>query len=159
MDLPGYGGWREGFWFEGVEFGRAKAGSVEEVAARITGGAERKKGRGMRVRMIARIRAGGRDDENSTAYYAYIDGERYVLSRNPHLLLRMAGARRYQQVFGRYGFDYVMDCEALGVGRRAHDSPVYRVKSLPNGWYGWCIDIRYLLDGWMMMPRAWDRLE
>jgi hypothetical protein len=26
------------------------------------------------VRMIARIRVGGRDDENSTAYYAYVDG-------------------------------------------------------------------------------------
>jgi hypothetical protein len=71
----------------------------------------------------------------------------------------MAGARTYQQAFGKYGFDYVMDCEAFRVGRRVHDSPVYRVKSLPNGWYGWCIDIRYLLDGWMMMPRAWDRLE
>jgi len=35
----------------------------------------------------------GRDDESSTAYYAYVDGERYVLSKNPHLLLRMAGAR------------------------------------------------------------------
>ena len=93
-------------------------------------------------------------DESSTAYYAYVDGERYVLSRNPHLLLRMAGAGRYQRVFGKHGFDYVVDCEALGVGRRAHDSPIYRVKSLPNGWYGWCIDIRYLLDGWMVMPRA-----
>jgi hypothetical protein len=41
--------------------------------------------------MIARIRVGGRDDENSTAYYAYIGGERYVLSKNPHPLLRMAG--------------------------------------------------------------------
>jgi len=45
----------------------------------------------VRVRMIARIRVGGRDDENSTAYYAYIGGERYVLSKNPHPLLRMAG--------------------------------------------------------------------
>jgi hypothetical protein len=27
------------FWFEGVELGRAKAGSVDEVVARITGGA------------------------------------------------------------------------------------------------------------------------
>jgi hypothetical protein len=26
------------FWFEGVELGRAKAGGVEEVVARITGG-------------------------------------------------------------------------------------------------------------------------
>jgi len=83
--------------------------------------------------------------------------ERYVLSRSPHLLLRMAGARRYQQVFGKHGFDYVMDYGASE--GRAHDSPVYRVKSLPNGWYGWCIDIRYLVDGWMMMPRAWERLE
>jgi hypothetical protein len=48
--------------------------------------------------MIARIRVGGRDDENSTAY----------------LLLRMAGARRYQWVFGRYGFDHVMACEVFG---------------------------------------------
>jgi hypothetical protein len=32
--------------------------------------------------MIARIMAGGRDDESSTAYYAYVDGERYVLSKN-----------------------------------------------------------------------------
>jgi hypothetical protein len=31
---------RRRFWFEGVELGRAKAGSVEEVVARITGGAE-----------------------------------------------------------------------------------------------------------------------
>jgi hypothetical protein len=97
----------------------------------------------------------GADDENSTAYYAYID-ERYVLSKNPHLLLRMAGAKRYQQVFGKYGFDHVMDCEALGVSRRAHDSPVHRVKSLPNGW---CIDIKYLVDSWVMMPSVWNRLE
>jgi hypothetical protein len=68
----------------------------------------------VKVRMIARIRVERRDDESSTAYYAYVDGERYVLSRNPHLLLRMAGAGRYQQVFGKHGFDYVMDCEALG---------------------------------------------
>jgi len=67
--------------------------------------------------MIARIRVGGRDDENSTAY----------------LLLRMAGARRYQWVFGRYGFDHVMDCEVFGVSRHTHDSPIYHVKSLPNG--------------------------
>ena len=46
----------------------------------------------MRVSMIARIRVGGRDDESSTAYYAYVDGERYVLSKK-HLLLRVAGAR------------------------------------------------------------------
>ena len=45
------------------------------------------------------------------------------------------------------------------MSRRAHDSPVYRVKSLPNGWYGWCVDIRYLVDGWVVMPRAWERLE
>jgi len=79
------------------------------------------------------------------------------LSRDPHLLLRMAGARRYQQVFGKHGFDYVMDYGASG--GRAHDSPLYYVKSLPNGWYGWCIDIRYLVDGWMIMPRARERLE
>ena len=86
----------------------------------------------MKVGMIARIRVGGWDDESSTAYYAYVDRERYVLSRNPHLLLRMAGAGRYQQVFGKHGFDYVVDCEALGVGRRAHDSPIYRVKKPPK---------------------------
>jgi hypothetical protein len=56
--------------------------------------------------------------------------------RETHLLLRMAGAKNYQQVFGKYGFDHVMDCGALGVGRRAHGSPLYRVKSLPNGWHG-----------------------
>jgi hypothetical protein len=87
-----------------------------------------------------------------------VDGERYVLSKNQHPLLRMAGAKKYQQVFGKYGFDH-MDYEALGVSRRAHDSSVYRVKSLPNGWHGWCIDIRYLVDDWMVMPRAWERLE
>jgi len=54
----------------------------------------------------------------------------------------------HQQVFGKYGFDHVMDCGALGVGRRAHDSPLYRVKRLPNGWHGWCIDIKYLVDSW-----------
>jgi len=102
---------------------------------------------------------GRRDDENSTTYYAYIDGERYVLSRNPHPLLRMAGARRYQQVFGKHGFDYIMDYGALGVSRRAHDSPVHRVKSLPNGWHGWCIDIRYLVDSWLVTLRTWERLE
>jgi hypothetical protein len=69
--------------------------SVEEVVARITGGAvDRAEGK-RRVKIIARIRVGGRDDESSTAYYAYVDGERYVLSRSPHLLLRMAGAGRY----------------------------------------------------------------
>ena len=102
---------------------------------------------------------GRRDDENSTAYYTHIDGERYVLSKNPHPLLRMAEAKKYKQVFGKYGFDHVMDYEALGGCRRAHDSPVYRVKSLPNGWYGWCVDIRYLVDGWVVMPRAWERLK
>ena len=50
----------------------------------------------VKVRMIARIRVKRRDDESSTVYYAYVDGERYVLSRNLHLLLRVAG--RYQQV-------------------------------------------------------------
>ena len=88
-----------------------------------------------------------------------MDDERYVLSKNPHLLLRMAGARRYQQVFGRYGFDYVMDYEALGVSRRAHDSPAHRVKSLPNGWHGWCIDIKYLINDWTVTLRAWEGLE
>ena len=92
------------------------------------------KKRRVRVRIIARIRVGGRDDESSTAYYAYVDGERYVLSRNPHLLLRMAGAGRYQQVFGKHGFDYVMDYGASE--GRAHDSPAHHVKSLPNGGYG-----------------------
>jgi len=51
---------------------------------------------------------------------------------------RMDVAKRYQQVLGKHGFDYVMDCEAPRVGRRAHDSPLYHVKSLPNGW---CIDV------------------
>jgi hypothetical protein len=73
--------------------------------------------------------------------------------------LRVAGAGRYQQVFGKYGFDYVMDREVLGVSRRIHDTPAYRVKSLLNEWYGWRIDIRYLVDGRVMMPRAWERLE
>jgi hypothetical protein len=85
-----------------------------------------------------------------------VDGERYVLSKNPHLLLKMAGAKKYQQTSGKYGFDYVMDCEVLGGCRRAHDPPLYHVKSLPNGW---CIDIRHLVDSWMVMSRAWDRLE
>ena len=31
--------------------------------------------------------------------------------------------------------------------------------SLPNGWYGWCIDIKYLIDGGVIMPRAWERFE
>ena len=127
-------GWRR-FWLEGVELGKAKVESVEDVVARITEeavdrGAEWEKRR-VRVRMIARIRVEGRDGESSTAYYAYVDGERYVLSRNPHLLLRMAGAGRYQQVFRRYGFDYIMDYGASE--GRAHDSPAHRVKSLPNG--------------------------
>jgi hypothetical protein len=153
-----------GSGFKVLSLGGLKAGSVEEAVARITGeaddrGAEGKKGRMVRIRMVARIRAGGRDDESSTAYYAYVDGERNVLSKNPHLLLRMAGARKYQQVFGKHGFDYIMDCEVFGVSRRAHDSPLYRVKSLPNRWYGWCIDVKYLVDGWMVMPRAWERLE
>jgi len=34
-------------------------------------------------------------------------------------------------------FDYVMDYGASE--GRAHDSPVYHVKSLSNGWHGWCI--------------------
>jgi hypothetical protein len=51
-------------WFEGVELGRAKVGSVDEVVAKITGGAddrgaeEEKRGK-VRVRIIARIRVGG----------------------------------------------------------------------------------------------------
>jgi len=78
------------FWLEGVELGRAKVESVEEVVARITEeavdrGAEWKKRR-MRVRIIARIRVGGRDDESSTAYYAYVDGERYVLSKKAPII-------------------------------------------------------------------------
>jgi hypothetical protein len=63
FQVMGDGGRR--FWFEGVELGRAKAGSIDEVIARITGGAddrgaeeEKKRGK-VRVRMIARIRAGG----------------------------------------------------------------------------------------------------
>jgi hypothetical protein len=28
-----------------------------------------------------------------------------------------------------------------------------------NGWHGWCIDIRYLVDSWMVTLRAWERLE
>jgi hypothetical protein len=35
----------------------------------------------VRVRIITRIR--GRDNEYSTAYYAYVDGERYVLFKEP----------------------------------------------------------------------------
>ena len=90
FQVMGDGGRR--FWFEGVELGRAKVESVEDVVARITGGADdrgaegekkREKRRRVRVRIIARIRAGGRDDESSIAYYTYIDGERYVLSKNP----------------------------------------------------------------------------
>jgi hypothetical protein len=91
-----------------------------------------------------------------------MDGERHVMSRNPHLLLRMAGARTYQQVFGKYGFDYimgyyVMDYEAFGMSHYIYDSPVYRVKSLPNGWYGWCIDVKHLIGSRMIMPRASKR--
>jgi hypothetical protein len=52
---------RRRLWFEGVELGRAKVGSVEEVVARITGagdrGAEGKR-RKVRVKIIARIRVG-----------------------------------------------------------------------------------------------------
>jgi len=48
------------FWFEGVELGRAKVESVEDVVARITGGAvDRLRGKRRRVRMITRIRVGG----------------------------------------------------------------------------------------------------
>ena len=75
------------------------------------------------------------------------------------MLLRKKSGWEVSAGLGKYGFGYVMDCEALGVGRRAHDSPIYRVKSLPNGWYGWCIDIKYLIDSWVVMPRAWERLE
>jgi len=60
FQVMGDGGRR--FWFEGVELGRAKVESVEEVVARITGGAvDQAKGkkRRVRVRMIARIRVGG----------------------------------------------------------------------------------------------------
>ncbi|MCL7394201.1 MAG: hypothetical protein LZ169_05175 [Thaumarchaeota archaeon] len=68
--------------------GGPKAGSIDEVIARITGavdrGAEGEKKR--RVRIIARIRAGGRDDENSTAYYAYVDDERHIPSRNTSII-------------------------------------------------------------------------
>ena len=52
---------RRRLWFEGVELGRAKVGSVDEVVARITGagdrGAEGKR-RKVRVKIIARIRVG-----------------------------------------------------------------------------------------------------
>jgi hypothetical protein len=78
-DFSGYGG-----WWEEVLVGKAKAGSVEKAVARIIGEAERKKGR-VRARRIARIRAGGRDDEGSTAYYAYIDGERHVMSKKTRI--------------------------------------------------------------------------
>jgi hypothetical protein len=53
--------WRR-LWFESVELGRAKVGSVEDVVARITGGADEHGAEGekkRRVRMIARIRIGG----------------------------------------------------------------------------------------------------
>jgi hypothetical protein len=38
MSLPSNGGWGRRFWLEGVELGRAKVESVDEVVARITGG-------------------------------------------------------------------------------------------------------------------------
>ena|GEM_PF-3718207 len=63
---------------------------MEDVVARITGaddrGAERRRRGGSELLLGSRL---GWDDENSTAYYAYIDGERYVLSKNPHLLLNL----------------------------------------------------------------------
>ena len=72
----------------------------------------------------------------------------------------MAGTGSYQQVFGRHGFDYIIGCEILfGITRYIHDSPVYRVVSLPNGWYGWCIDIKHIIDGRVITPKAWERLE
>jgi hypothetical protein len=41
------------------------------------------------------------------------------------------------QAFGKYGFDHIMGYEALfGMSRYIYDTPVYRVVSLPNGWYG-----------------------
>jgi hypothetical protein len=58
-------------------------GSVDEVIARI-------RGELLIAGLRGRRRGGpellldqgwGRDDENSTAYYAYVDGERYVLSK------------------------------------------------------------------------------
>jgi hypothetical protein len=66
--------------------GGLKAGSVEKAVARITGEAVDRGGEGekkgmVRVRIITRIR--GRDNEYSTAYYAYVDGERYVLFKEP----------------------------------------------------------------------------
>jgi hypothetical protein len=85
-----------------------------------------------------------------------MDGERHVMSKNPHLLLRMAGARTYQQVFGRHGFDYVMGYEAFGISCYIHDTPVYWVKSLPNGWYGWRIDIKHLVDGQVIIPPSFS---
>jgi hypothetical protein len=51
----------------------------------IAGLRERRRG-GSELLLGSRL---GWDDENSTAYYAYIDGERYVLSKNPHLLLNL----------------------------------------------------------------------
>jgi len=50
---------------------------------------------GLAVREGWEVERGLAERGRGTAYYAYVDGERYVLSRNPHLLLRMAGARRY----------------------------------------------------------------
>lgn len=51
---------RKRIWFEGVELGRAKVGSVEDVVARITGADDRRTegrrgGRMVRVRIIVRI--------------------------------------------------------------------------------------------------------
>jgi len=54
---------RRRLWFEGVELRRAKVESVEEVVARITGGADDRGAergrRRVRVRIIARIKVGG----------------------------------------------------------------------------------------------------
>jgi hypothetical protein len=49
----------------------------------------------------------------SNSILSYVNGERYVLSKNPYLLLRMAGTKKYQQAFGKHGFDYIMDCEVF----------------------------------------------
>jgi len=84
------------FWLEGVELGRAKVESVEEVVARITEeavdrGAEWKKRR-VRVRMIARIRVGGgmaRAQQHTTRMWMVRD----TSCQKKHLLLRVAGAR------------------------------------------------------------------
>jgi hypothetical protein len=32
----------------------------------------------------------------------------------------MAGAKKYQQVLSKHCLDYLTDCEALEIGRRAH---------------------------------------